>query len=322
MRCLEKERGLPLVSVVVIEVREIGENELERWIAVAGAARRGRVGTVEDYVDWRRQAEDMAWFLAEIEDADVGAGLAHVGWHSPPGIGTAEAYVLPGSRGMGVGFALYRELARWVAERGCIELESSVLEDDPESLTWAENRGFREVGRTSTLVLDLTEIEEPAIDPPAGIEIVSWAERPQLAAALYDVACEAYPDIPGEEDSRLDSFEDWLSKDMQGSGDRPEATFVALAGAEVVGYAKLSLSSARPEVAMHDITAVKRAWRGRGIAGALKRAEIAWAKRQGYTRLETVNEVRNEPIRRLNERHGYRVEPGVVVVRALLTGVD
>ena len=81
---------------------------------------------------------------------------------------------------------------------------------------------------------------------------------------------------------------------------------------------KLSLSLARPTVAMHDMTGVKRAWRGRGIAGALKRAEIAWAKENGYTRLETQNEERNEPILRLNERHGYVVEPGAVTVRGPL----
>ena len=55
------------------------------------------------------------------------------------------------------------------------------------------------------------------------------------------------------------------------------------------------------------MTGVRRAFRGRGIAGALKRAEIAWAKQAGYETLQTNNEVRNEPIRRLNERHGYVV---------------
>ena len=103
--------------------------------------------------------------------------------------------------------------------------------------------------------------------------------------------------------------------DMQGAGDRPEATFVALAADEVVAYAKLSLSLGRPTVAMHDMTGVRRDWRGRGIARALKAAEIAWAIDNGYERLETQNEERNEPIRRLNERYGYVVEPGSVTVR-------
>ena len=70
------------------------------------------------------------------------------------------------------------------------------------------------------------------------------------------------------------------------------------------------------------MTGVRRAFRGRGIASALKRAEIAWAKRAGYETLETLNEVRNEPIRRLNERHGYEPLPGVVVMRETLAGIE
>ena len=121
----------------------------------------------------------------------------------------------------------------------------------------------------------------------------------------------------------MDSYDGWLSRDMQGDSDRPEATFIALADGEVAGYAKLSLSSSRVERSIiHDMTGVRRAFRRRGIASALKRAEIAWAKQAGYEALETVNEVRNEPIRRLNERHGYTVQPGVVVLHDSLAGIE
>ena len=41
-------------------------------------------------------------------------------------------------------------------ERGCVTLETTVAEDDEASLAWADRRGFREVGRNSRLVLDLT----------------------------------------------------------------------------------------------------------------------------------------------------------------------
>ena len=135
---------------------------------------------------------------------------------------------------------------------------------------------------------------------------------------MYEVACEAYPDVPGDRDTAMEPYEDWLAHDMRGSGDLPEATFVAVAGDEVVGYAKFSLTNARPHVATHDMTGVKRAWRGRGVAGALKWAQIAWAKEAGYERLETQNEVRNEPIRRLNVRLGYRPAPGRLVMRGPL----
>jgi GNAT superfamily N-acetyltransferase len=103
---------------------------------------------------------------------------------------------------------------------------------------------------------------------------------------------------------------------MQGAGDRPDATFVAVAGDEVVGYAKFSLTAAQPTTAHHDLSGVKRAWRGRGIARALKAAQINWALSNGYHELRTRNEQRNEPIRRLNEQLGYRPDVG----RIYLTG--
>jgi GNAT superfamily N-acetyltransferase len=107
---------------------------------------------------------------------------------------------------------------------------------------------------------------------------------------------------------------------MGGSSDRPEATFIAVRGDEVVGYAKLHLSEARPAVAVLDLTGVKRAWRGRGVARALKAAEIAWAKRHGYERLETANELRNAPIRHLNETFGFEPIPGRALLRGPLDG--
>ena len=66
------------------------------------------------------------------------------------------------------------------------------------------------------------------------------------------------------------------------------------------------------------MTGVKRAWRRRGIAGALKRRQIIWAKENGYERLATQNEARNEPIRKLNTRLGYREAPGRIVMRGPL----
>lgn len=306
----------------MIDVFEIGTDDLPRLLTAAEQARGEPVGSYDDMVDWRRQADDMAWFLATVDGKDAGGGLALVGWHSAPGIGTCEAYVLPEYRGHGVGTALFRELALWLSQRGCAEVECAVLERDEESMAWAERRGFREVGRNSRLVLELDTIEEPAVDPPDGIEIVQWASRPELAEGMYQVFQEASPDVPGEEEAVVPPFERWLANDMQGHSDRPEAVFVALADDEVVGYGKLAISSVRPGVAIHDLIGVRRSWRRRGLAGALKRAEIAWAKREGYTKLETQNEIRNEAIRRLNTQHGYRIEPGVVVYRALLASAD
>ena len=226
--------------------------------------------------------------------------------------------VLAEQRGRGVGTAFYRAISVWTRERRLDVLEAVVSDDDAESLAFAERRGFAEDRREKGVVLYLGEIEPPPVEPPEGVEIVSWAERPELARGIYEVALEASPDVPGWEDEQMEPFEDWLVHDMQGSGDRPEATFVAVAGDEVVGYAKFSLTGAQPVTAHHDLTGVKRAWRGRGVARALKATQIGWAKANGFEELRTRNDERNAPIRHLNLEFGYRPAIGRIYVRGPL----
>ena len=217
--------------------------------------------------------------------------------------------VLADHRRGGVGTALYTAISAWAAERGLSELEVAVLDNDRESLAFAQRRGFTEERRDLGLVLDLAEVTAPEVALPEGVEIVTWAARPELARGLYEVALEALPDIPGLEDDDIEPFDDWLAHAMQGSGDRPEATFVAVAGEQVVGYSKFALREGQPTIAYHDLSAVRRAWRGRGIARALKATQINWALANGYTELRTSNEARNAPIRHLNAAFGYR--PGI-----------
>jgi GNAT superfamily N-acetyltransferase len=245
---------------------------------------------------------------ARLDGAPVGSALTVVVPHRSDRVLTVVT-VLASHRRRGVGSALFASLSAWTGERGIADIEVPVLDNDPESLAYATRRGFVEERRELGVVLDVAGMEQPALEPPEGIEIVAWAERPELARGIYEVSLEAYPDIPGFEDDELESFEDWLAHDMQGSGDLPEATFVALADDEVVGYAKFALTAAQPTVAFHDVSGVKRAWRGRGVARALKTAQIRWAIANGFTELRTRNEERNEPIRRLNASLGYR--PGI-----------
>ncbi len=302
-----------------MQVELITDDEpLRRWHAVMKAAHPA-IDTVEGYLDWVRQGDEGGFLLGTDAGEDVAAAFVLTGWYSPPHVCRGDVRVPPAARGRGLGDELLRAVSGWATAHGKTELTGDVREDDPGSLAWAQARGFREIGRNSRLVLDLTAIDAPAPEPPDGIEIVPWSERPDAARALYDVMREAHPDIPGEEEIDVGTFDEWLDRDMSGIGDRAEAVFVAFAADEVVGYAKLSFSRAREHVVMHDLTAVRRAWRGRGIASALKRTQIAWAKEHGYERLETSNEVRNEPIRRLNERYGYTVQPGEITVAGPLT---
>ncbi len=260
---------------------------------------------------------DHADLLARADGDVLGSGFAAL---FPGFRDRVTVFVtVPGAnRRRGAGTALYEALSGWARERGIELMVAVVADNDPESLSFAERRGFVEERREKGVVLDLTAIDAPSVEPPEGVEIVTWAERPELARGIYEVSVEASPDVPGYEHEEHEGFDDWLAHDMSGPGDRPEATFVAVAGDEVVGYAKFSLTTARPTHAYHDLTAVRRAWRGRGVARALKATQIAWAKANGFEELRTQNDEQNEPIRRLNAEFGYAPTIGRIFLRGPL----
>jgi GNAT superfamily N-acetyltransferase len=290
----------------VLEIRPCrDEDEQERALAVYNAVWPWEAITMDEVRFFQGSVRAYTSFLARRDDVDAGSVAGGRAW--------TRLTVLPEQRRSGVGTGLYRAVSGWAREQGIDGLRGPVSEADPESLAFAERRGFRESERNGRMILDLAGVDAPAADAPAGIKLTTYAEHPDLARAIYEVAREALPDVPGEEDWEELAFEDWLPQ-IEAPAQPRETTFVALAGAEVVAYARLALTAAQPRVAFHDMTGVKRAWRRRGLAGALKRAQIAWAKEHGYERLETENELRNEPIRRLNRALGYRPAPGHVIV--------
>ena len=71
----------------------------------------------------------------------------------------------------------------------------------------------------------------------------------------------------------------------------------------------------RPDTAEHGLTVVRRAWRRRGLATALKARELAWASENGLRELVTWTQRGNEALQAVNERLGYGVRSVSLSVR-------
>ena len=56
---------------------------------------------------------------------------------------------------------------------------------------------------------------------------------------------------------------------------------------------------------MNWMTGTRRAYRGRGLALAVKLASIEWAAANGITRMLTFNDATNAPMLAVNRRLGY-----------------
>jgi GNAT superfamily N-acetyltransferase len=198
------------------------------------------------------------------------------------------------------------EAARAIRKAG---LEVWTTTRTQEVADWLAERGYEEVRRYVISELDVAAAAEP--EQPR-FEIVTLTDRPDLEAELHSLARVAYADQPGRADSRIQGWLEWGLRSQ-----RPDAYFIALEDGELLGYGYLQLED---ETWTNGFMAVARAARGRGVAGALKRAQIAWAKEQGIATLRTANEVRLASMLDLNRRLGYLPLYEEIVLRGPLAG--
>lgn len=295
------------------------EEELAEWVAVRNRDVPEFPIPMEDVVRLRTVNPDRRELLYREGGVPVAAALAARRLSGPPGSFFTHIWVDEEVRRRGIGSRIAEQVLIEARSFEATTLETMVREDSSAGRAFAERYGFEQYARNVGLELSLADLDPPQLSAPEGIEITTLQQRPDLLRGVYETALEAWPDVPGMgEDQELGTFEEWSQRNLGWASFNPESFFLAVADGEVVGYAQLSINPLRPTCGDNEFTAVRRAWRGRGIAGALKRAQVAWAKEAGLEVLETGNEERNEPIRKLNARLGYVPGPVWLFMRTQL----
>lgn len=284
-----------------LAIRPLGsEEDVAAFIAIRDAVDPEHPMTRESLDDARKSADRLdvvAWQGAQA----VGCAFAEHQWGDPASTtGYFSVRVLAEHRRRGIGTALLARVSEHVSGFGGLDLHAQFRSEATDQQAFLEHYGFREVGRMQDVELEL-DGSEPQGDVPSGIEIVPMREEHE--PGMHSVSIEADADIPTSSPIRTGDLARWRERNLGPLAIR-ELSFVALAGDEVVGFAVLG--ECVPGIAEHWMTGVKRAWRGRGIAVALKQAQAAAARAAGLERLRTQNDLANAPMRRVNERLGYR----------------
>ena len=202
---------------------------------------------------------------------------------------------------------LWRETSTAARAIGKTGLEVWTTDKTPQVVAFFEERGYEQVRHYVISELDVTAAPDP--EPPA-FRLVTFGDRLDLAPALFEIARESYPDQPGRPEQRLESLDEWRAWGLDPHP--PDAYFVALQDERVLGYGFLAFHD---DVWWNGFTAIARAERGRGVAGAIKRGQIAWAKNHGVRALRTANEARLEGMLAFNKRLGYRTLYTEIVLR-------
>lgn len=288
-------------------IRPASDHELEAYVAVWNAITPDDPTSVAEQRSRRERDARRLYLLAEGDGRILGCGFS--GPSDSPGRGFVEPRVLEPGRRRGVGSLLLGELVAHASRLGFSTVSSHVDGDDAGSLAFASRRGFQEVDR------QVEQVKVVGAEPPGqafdDVVFVTIAERPELLRETHDLAVEGYADMAVATPVTI-SLEDWLAEEAT----VPAGSLVALAGEKIVGYTGLCR---RADGSYEDgLTVVRRDWRRRGLAKALKRAKLAWAAANDVPEIVTWTQTGNEGMRALNERLGYRYRSVIVSVRAPL----
>ncbi len=284
--------------------------------------------TVENYA---REAERKAGqaftvLLAEVDGQIVGRAAGGIDPRLPRGEMACQVTVHPSLRRQGIGRALFDALQGFYAEHNPSNLRATVS-DEPEVAGWAERRGFRTMHHNLENWLDLTTFDPAAfgafevigtgeaVKAAKGVRLSSFAaEREQTAKAeskLYRLYHDLLNDTPDGGDWATPPEENWLKWALQSPGSWPEGIWLAVTPAgKWVGLTLMQRYTDESRRGHIFMTGVKRAYRGRGLATALKVVAAARAKEAGLVGLTTLNDASNKQILAVNHRLGFQKRAG------------
>jgi GNAT superfamily N-acetyltransferase len=233
--------------------------------------------------------------LAESGDAVVGSGVAN---RSQVEGGFVAARVVPDYRRRGVGSALLGVLLDHLVDHGFGSVRAHAESDGAHA--FAIHHGFQEVDREVEQVRAVMPDEPPA-PPYEGVEFWTVAQRPELLQRSFALAQQGYADMVLKTGPAVVPINEWLVEEAT----LPGGTFVALEHGIIVGYAGLNAWTDDDTRAENGLTVVDRRWRGRGLATALKRRQLAWAAAHGIREIVTWTQEGNEAMQRVNGSLGY-----------------
>ena len=245
------------------------------------------------------RAQLRAW-VAEDGGKIVGEGYALLTFFSQSSETALVGVTVTAShRRQGLGAHLYELAADHAAAIGATKQLAKFHENDA-GVAFAHARGFDEVRAEAESAVDPRTIADR---PPGDVDLRPVADVDPKVVWAIDL--DATLDMPSTEPIEDIPYDEWEEHVLQHPLFTPHGSFVALVDG-VPAAVSLIIADRESGRATSMFTGTLAAYRGRGLARAVKLASIEWLVANGITQLVTTNDETNAPMLAVNRRLGYR----------------
>ncbi|MBT9164702.1 MAG: hypothetical protein DDT23_00706 [candidate division WS2 bacterium] len=308
-----------------INIRKFQIDDFPSLVSISNLIYPDYPTTIEELKHWFDNYDHtkylMKKYVATNEQKEVVAYSYY--YHEPilyhPHKFSLELSVHPHWQKQGIGSHFYNLLFKeWVSLNAQI-IRVSCREDKEDSLSFIFHRGFKEKRRSwesrlqvqEFILADFTQVFSPI--KQQGIVITTLAEELKKDEAVYEKLYEHHSttmgDMPLPNTYTRVSFEEFIKRVIKSPNLLPEAFFIAKAGELYVGESYLETSQADATQLYQGQTAVRREFRGKGIAMALKVKVIEFAQKNNYKTIKTWNDSENSSMLGINQRLGFVRQP-------------
>jgi GNAT superfamily N-acetyltransferase len=312
-----------------LEMREFDPTDYPKLVEVYDA---NYPGYARSAGEWRSRDESLDRSKYHLQryaflenNMIVGFGVvSHVTDMFHPHKFWVEILVDPVSQGRGIGGTVFERLDGELKKLNAVTAWAGSRQDLPRLTEFYQRRGFWEKQIAWESRLDVSRVDPERFRDYSekvqrqGVTITNLAEAQEKGQEslrkLHELVQIISADMPSPAPFTPTSYEQWEAFELKNPNLLPEGYMIAKDGSKYVGLSTVWRIDKEPRSLIQGNTGVRREYRGRGIAVALKLRVIDFARRKGYEKLKTWNASDNAPMLAVNTKLGFKREVGWITL--------